>query len=74
MCVSFVTLKYNYVGFSFPPSQAQAHLGLTMSWGVLLGWAAVKGSLDPLIVLPLYSSGVFWTLMYDTIYAHQVKL
>jgi hypothetical protein len=24
------------------------------------------------IVLPLYASGIFWTLAYDTIYAHQV--
>ncbi|KAE9602882.1 putative 4-hydroxybenzoate polyprenyltransferase [Lupinus albus] len=28
--------------------------------------------LDPAIVLPLYASGVFWTLVYD-IYAHQDK-
>lgn len=64
--------------FSYPLSKrftywAQAHLGLTFNWGALLGWAAVKGSLDPLIVLPLYSSGIFWTLVYDTIYAHQDK-
>ncbi|XP_051121627.1 4-hydroxybenzoate polyprenyltransferase, mitochondrial [Andrographis paniculata] len=51
----------------------QAYLGLTFNWGALLGWAAVKGSLDPAIVLPLYASGVFWTLVYDTIYAHQDK-
>lgn len=51
----------------------QAYLGLTFNWGALLGWAAVKGSLDPAIVLPLYMSGVFWTLVYDTIYAHQDK-
>ncbi|GMY33312.1 4-hydroxybenzoate polyprenyltransferase, mitochondrial-like [Fagus crenata] len=51
----------------------QAYLGLTFNWGALLGWAAVKGSLDPAIVLPLYISGVFWTLVYDTIYAHQDK-
>ncbi|KAE9602975.1 hypothetical protein Lal_00050044 [Lupinus albus] len=51
----------------------QAFLGLTFNWGALLGWAAVKGSLDPAIVLPLYASGVFWTLLYDTIYAHQDK-
>jgi hypothetical protein len=24
------------------------------------------------VVLPLYASGIFWTLAYDTIYAHQV--
>lgn len=51
----------------------QAFLGLTFNWGVLLGWAAVKGSLDPAIVIPLYSAGFFWTLVYDTIYAHQDK-
>ncbi|XP_042498990.1 4-hydroxybenzoate polyprenyltransferase, mitochondrial isoform X2 [Macadamia integrifolia] len=51
----------------------QAYLGLTFNWGALLGWAAVKGSLDPAIALPLYISGVCWTLVYDTIYAHQDK-
>ncbi|PWA97094.1 polyprenyltransferase 1 [Artemisia annua] len=52
----------------------QAFLGLTFNWGALLGWSAVTGGLDPLaVVLPLYLSGVFWTLVYDTIYAHQDK-
>ncbi|CAO2824478.1 unnamed protein product [Amaranthus hypochondriacus] len=51
----------------------QAYLGLTFNWGALLGWSAVRGSLDPSIVLPLYMSGIFWTLVYDTIYAHQDK-
>lgn len=56
--------------FTFWP---QAYLGLTFNWGALLGWAAIKGSIDPSVVLPLYSSGVCWTLVYDTIYAHQDK-
>lgn len=56
--------------FTFWP---QAFLGLTFNWGALLGWAAIKGNLDPSIVLPLYASGVCWTLVYDTIYAHQDK-
>ncbi|GJW52753.1 4-hydroxybenzoate polyprenyltransferase, mitochondrial, partial [Tanacetum coccineum] len=51
----------------------QAFLGLTFNWGALLGWSAVRGTLDPAVVLPLYLSGVFWTLVYDTIYAHQDK-
>lgn len=51
----------------------QAYLGLTFNWGALLGWAAIRGSLDLPVVLPLYISGVFWTLVYDTIYAHQDK-
>ncbi|CAM6035956.1 unnamed protein product [Sphagnum compactum] len=51
----------------------QAFLGLTFNWGALLGWAAVRGEIDPFVVLPLYFSGVCWTLVYDTIYAHQDK-
>ncbi|XP_012502627.1 PREDICTED: 4-hydroxybenzoate polyprenyltransferase, mitochondrial [Propithecus coquereli] len=51
----------------------QLALGLTFNWGALLGWSAVKGSCDPSVCLPLYFSGVMWTLMYDTIYAHQDK-
>lgn len=51
----------------------QAFLGLTFNWGALLGWAAVNNGLDPEVVLPLYAGGVAWTLVYDTIYAHQDK-
>ena len=53
--------------------QPQAYLGLTFNWGALLGWAAVQGSCNWGAVLPLYASGVCWTLVYDTIYAHQVE-
>ncbi|XP_024130301.1 4-hydroxybenzoate polyprenyltransferase, mitochondrial [Oryzias melastigma] len=51
----------------------QLVLGLTFNWGALLGWAAVRGSCDWSVCLPLYFSGVMWTLIYDTIYAHQDK-
>ncbi|XP_028824007.1 4-hydroxybenzoate polyprenyltransferase, mitochondrial [Denticeps clupeoides] len=51
----------------------QLVLGLTFNWGALLGWSAVMGSCDWSICLPLYFSGVMWTLIYDTIYAHQDK-
>lgn len=48
----------------------QFFLGLTFNWGALLGWAAVRGDLaTPAIIL--YAGGIFWTLGYDTIYAHQ---
>ncbi len=50
----------------------QAVLGLTFNWGALLGWAAVHGELAA-PALALYAAGVFWTLGYDTIYAHQDK-
>ena len=48
----------------------QFFLGLAFNWGALLGWAAVRGDL-PLPALLLYAGGIFWTLGYDTIYAHQ---
>jgi 4-hydroxybenzoate polyprenyltransferase len=50
----------------------QAWLGLTFNWGALLGWAAVRGELG-LPALLLYAAGLFWTLGYDTVYAHQDK-
>ncbi|XP_013411841.1 4-hydroxybenzoate polyprenyltransferase, mitochondrial-like isoform X1 [Lingula anatina] len=51
----------------------QLFLGLTFNWGAILGWAAIHGNSDWSVVLPLYISGIAWTLMYDTIYAHQDK-
>ena len=50
----------------------QLFLGLTFNWGALLGWAAVKGGFG-LSAAVLYAAGIFWTLGYDTIYAHQDK-
>jgi 4-hydroxybenzoate polyprenyltransferase len=45
-------------------------LGLAFSWGALMGWAAVFGSLDfPAFVL--YAGSILWVVGYDTIYAHQ---
>jgi 4-hydroxybenzoate polyprenyltransferase len=50
----------------------QAFLGFTFNWGILLGWAAVTAGLGA-PALALYAAAVFWTLGYDTIYAHQDK-
>ena len=51
----------------------QLVLGFTFNWGALLGWSAVHGTCDWSVCLPLYIAGVSWTLIYDTIYAHQDK-
>lgn len=50
----------------------QFFLGLTFNWGALVGWAAVHSELSE-TALCLYAAGLFWTLGYDTIYAHQDK-
>jgi 4-hydroxybenzoate polyprenyltransferase len=50
----------------------QAWLGLTFNWGALLGFAAQTGRLDVGAAM-LYAGLFFWTLGYDTIYAHQDK-
>ena len=61
--------------FSYPLAKRvtdwpQAVLGLTFNWGALLGYAAVTGTLAPAAAVA-YAAGFFWTLGYDTIYAHQ---
>ena len=50
----------------------QAFLGITFNWGVLVGFSAITGTLTPAALI-LYLAAVFWTLGYDTIYAHQDK-
>ncbi|MFA4995141.1 MAG: 4-hydroxybenzoate octaprenyltransferase [Bdellovibrionales bacterium] len=50
----------------------QLFLGFTFNWGVLMGGMAVTETLDFPHVLA-YIAGIFWTLGYDTIYAHQDK-
>eukprot|EP01138_Halocafeteria_seosinensis_P012306 gb/GECG01012575.1/.p1 GENE.gb/GECG01012575.1/~~gb/GECG01012575.1/.p1 ORF type:complete len:410 (+),score=17.07 gb/GECG01012575.1/:1-1230(+) len=51
----------------------QIVLGLAFNWGAMLGWAAVTGWIAWDVVMPLYLSCISWTVVYDTIYAHQDK-
>jgi 4-hydroxybenzoate polyprenyltransferase len=50
----------------------QFFLGLAFNWGALMGPAAVLNAV-PGWAIALYIGGIFWTLGYDTIYAHQDK-
>lgn len=52
----------------------QLVLGMTFNWGALLGWCATQGAVNWSACLPLYLSGICWTVVYDTIYAHQDKI
>jgi len=68
--LSLVTTYPLMKRFTYYP---QFVLGLTFNWGALLGWSAAVGSCDWSVCLPLYAAGVSWTMIYDTIYAHQDK-
>ncbi|GMH67104.1 hypothetical protein TL16_g04592 [Triparma laevis f. inornata] len=50
----------------------QLLLGLTFNWGALMGYAGGAGEVG-LCCLPMYLGGVGWTMVYDTLYAHQDK-
>ena len=48
----------------------QAWLGLVFSWGALVGWPAIRGSLDWPALL-LWFGSIAWVVGYDTLYAIQ---
>ncbi|HEV2593897.1 MAG TPA: 4-hydroxybenzoate octaprenyltransferase [Sphingomicrobium sp.] len=50
----------------------QAWLGMVFSWGALVGWPAVTGSLA-LTPLLLWLGSIAWVIGYDTLYAIQDK-
>lgn len=47
-------------------------LGLTMNWGALMGYSAVNG-FDWTVCLPIYLTGAFQTMLFDSIYSFQVN-
>ena len=49
----------------------QVVLGLCFNWGAVVGYTAGACELAVATVVPLYTAGILWTLVYDTIYAHQ---
>jgi len=71
MGASWLVLFFSYPLMKRLILWPQAFLGFTVSCGVFLGSAAIKESLDYAVLLPMYFAGICWTLVYDTIYAHQ---
>jgi 4-hydroxybenzoate polyprenyltransferase len=45
----------------------QLHRGVLTNLGVVMGYAAVVGRVDPTAVVPIFCAGVMWTLMYDSL-------
>ena len=63
------------LAFSYPFMKRITHwpqlfLGLTFNWGIVMAWAAVTNTVSVEIII-LYTSAIFWTLGYDTIYGTQ---
>jgi 4-hydroxybenzoate polyprenyl transferase len=50
----------------------QLFLAFTINWGALIGWVAIKEVIS-IETLLIYIACIFWTMGYDTIYAHQDK-
>lgn len=71
-CVSSLALIAAYPFMKRITWWPQLWLGLTFNWGALAGYSAATGTLNaaPLFI---YLGCIFWTLGYDTIYAHQDK-
>ena len=64
-----------FLAFSYPFMKRitywpQLFLGLTFNWGIIMAYTSINNiiSLEAII---LYSSAIFWTLGYDTIYGAQ---
>ena len=82
----FILIQFNWLtiilgmssmilAFSYPFMKRitywpQLFLGITFNWGIILGWTALNNNVTPEIIL-LYTSAIFWTLGYDTIYGAQ---
>ncbi|CAN6201679.1 unnamed protein product [Urochloa humidicola] len=68
---SWLVLFFSYPLMKRLTNWPQAFLGFSLGYGVFLGSAAVKESLDYAILLPMNFAVICWAVLYDTIYAHQ---
>ena len=48
----------------------QLFLGITLNYGLVLGWTAIQGEIS-IVPIIFYLGAIFWTLGYDTIYGFQ---
>ena len=70
LCIIALVLVVAYPAMKRITWWPQAFLGITFNFGVLVGYAALAGHLSVAAVI-LYLGAIFWTMGYDTIYAHQ---
>lgn len=70
LSLPFVFLYPLFKRFTYYP---QAMISVTFSWGCLLGFPAVGAPLNLAVAGPLFLANFFWSMIYDSIYAHQDK-
>ena len=68
LTVTNTSLSYAPISLLAKP---QVFLGLTFNMGAFMGFAACTNTINWNVCLPLYTSMVLWTLVYDTVYAKQ---
>ncbi|MDA9684016.1 4-hydroxybenzoate octaprenyltransferase [Candidatus Pelagibacter bacterium] len=71
----FLGLGSMFLAFSYPFMKRitywpQLFLGVTFNWGILMAWTSMGNDISANILI-LYTSAIFWTLGYDTIYGAQ---
>ena len=71
----YLGLASMLLAFSYPFMKRitywpQLFLGLTFNWGILMAWTAITNNIS-IEIITLYTSAIFWTLGYDTIYGTQ---
>ncbi len=71
----FLGLASMFLAFSYPYMKRitywpQLFLGVTFNWGIIMSWTSMGFDISSNILI-LYTSAIFWTLGYDTIYGAQ---
>lgn len=70
LSLPFISVYPLFKRFTYYP---QIMISICFSWGCLLGFPAVHAPLMWSIAGPLFLSNFLWSMIYDSIYAHQDK-
>lgn len=70
LSIPFISAYPLFKRFTYYP---QVMISICFSWGILVGFPAVGAPLDLSVAAPLFASNFLWSMIYDSIYAHQDK-
>ena len=68
--ISSMLLAFSYPFMKRITYWPQLFLGITFNWGIIMAWTSMNNNITQEIII-LYTSAIFWTLGYDTIYGAQ---